>query len=73
VYISGGKKQKLSKSDIVGFFSKKGGLKAQDLGKIEILDHMSFVAVKKEALNKLLKGVATEKMKGQKYKIAVAV
>lgn len=73
VYVSGGKKEKLSKTDIVGFFSKKGGLKAQDLGKIEILDHMTFVAVKKDALNKLLKGVSNEKMKGQKYKIAVAM
>ncbi|MBC7778097.1 MAG: DEAD/DEAH box helicase [Phycisphaerae bacterium] len=72
LYISGGKKDKLSKIDIVGFLSKKGGLKPDDLGKIEMLDHMSFVAVKKEVLKHLLKAIANEKMKGKKYKIVVA-
>lgn len=72
LYISGGKKDKLSKIDIVGFLSKKGGLKPDDLGKIELLDHMSFVAVKKDILKHLLKAIANEKMKGQKYKITVA-
>lgn len=72
LYISGGKKDKLSKTDIVGFLSKQGGLKAGELGKIEILDHMSFVAVKKEAVGALLKAVQHEKMKGKKYKISIA-
>lgn len=72
LYISGGKKDKLSKTDIVGFLSKKGGLKPDQLGKIEMMDHMSFVAVKKEVLKHLLKAVANEKMKGQKYKIVQA-
>ena len=72
LYISGGKKDKLSKIDIVGFLSKKGGLKPDDLGKIEMMDHMSFVAVKKEILKHLLKAIQNEKMKGKKYKIAVA-
>ena len=72
LYISGGKKDKLSKTDIVGFLSKKGGLKPDALGKIEMMDYMSFVAVKKEVLKQVLSAVANEKMKGKKYKIAVA-
>lgn len=72
LYISGGKKNKLSKTDIVGFLSKKGGLKPDQLGKIEMMDYMSFVAVKKEVLKHLLKVIANEKMKGQKYKIVLA-
>lgn len=72
LYISGGKKDKLSKTDIVGFLSKKGGLKPESLGKIELLDHMSFVAVRKTEVKQLLKAIANEKMKGQKYKIALA-
>ena len=72
LYISGGKKDKLSKMDIVGFLSKKGDLKPGELGKIEVMDHMSFVAVKKEVVGHLLKAVQNEKMKGSKYKIAVA-
>ncbi len=65
LYISGGKKDKLSKIDIVGFLSKKGGLKPDDLGKIEMMDYMSFVAVKKDVLKHLLKAIANEKMKGE--------
>lgn len=72
LYISGGKKDKLSKTDIVGFLSKKGGLKPDALGKIEMMDYMAFAAVKKDALKQLLSAIATEKMKGKKYKIVVA-
>lgn len=71
LYISGGKKDKLSKTDIVGFLSKKGGLQKDDIGKIEILDFMSFVAVKKAVAAPLLRAVHAEKMKGKKYKIVV--
>lgn len=71
LYISGGKKDKLSKIDIVGFLSKKGHLGKDDIGKIEVMDFMSFVAVKKTVVKALLAAVQSEKMKGKKYKIVV--
>jgi superfamily II DNA/RNA helicase len=71
LYISGGKKDKLSKIDIVGFLSKKGDLQKDDVGKIELLDFMSFVAVKRPIFGKLMKSIENEKMKGKKYKIVV--
>lgn len=71
LYISGGKKDKLSKIDIVGFLSKKGDLQKDDIGKIELMDFMSFVAVKKDVVERLLKAIQSEKMKGKKYKIVV--
>ena len=71
LYISGGKKDKLSKTDIVGFLSQKGNLQKDDIGKIEVLDFMSFVAVKKAGSEQLLRAVQSEKMKGKKYKIVV--
>lgn len=72
VYISGGKKEKLNKTDIVGFFSKVGKLQKDDLGMIEVKDHLSFAAVKKNKVKDLLRLVQNEKMKGKKYKIAIA-
>jgi superfamily II DNA/RNA helicase len=69
LYISGGKKDKLSKMDIVGFLSKKADLQKDDLGKIELMDFMSFVAVKKEVAGRVVTSVQGEKMKGKKYKI----
>ncbi len=71
LYISGGKKDKLSKTDIVGFLSKKGELPNGDIGKIELLDFMSFVAVKKDKVQAVLKRIQPEKMKGKKYKIEI--
>jgi superfamily II DNA/RNA helicase len=72
IYISGGKKNKLNKFDIVGFFSQKGKLEKGDLGLIEVKDFISFAAVKYGKVNDFLKNIRDEKMKGKKYKIEVA-
>ena len=72
LYISGGKKNKLSKMDIVGFLSKKGNLDKTDIGLIEVMDFMSFAAIKKDKIKTLLNLIKNEKMKGQKYKIEEA-
>jgi len=69
IYISGGKKDKLSKIDIVGCFIQKGKLAKEDVGKIELMDFMAFVAVKKDKVADLLRLVKQEKIKGKKYKI----
>lgn len=72
IYISGGKKNKLNKIDIVGFFSQKGNLEKGDLGLIEVKDFISFAAVKFNKVKSLLNAVKNEKMKGKKFKIEVA-
>lgn len=72
VYISGGKKNKINKIDIVGFFSQKGTLEKSDLGLIEVKDFISFAAVKYNKVQDLLKNIREEKMKGKKFKIEIA-
>ena len=72
IYISGGKKTKLNKIDIVGFFSQKGKLEKGDLGLIEVKDFVSFAAVKYNKVKDLLQNIRDEKMKGKKFKIEVA-
>ena len=72
IYISGGKKTKLNKIDIVGFFSQKGKLEKGDLGLIEVKDFISFAAVKSKKVKDLLNNIRDEKMKGKKFKIEVA-
>lgn len=72
LYVSGGKKNKLNKVDIVGFFAQKGGLEKGDLGRIDVQDFISFAAVKQEKVQSLLAKISQEKMKGKKYKIEVA-
>ena len=72
IYISGGKKNKLNKIDIVGFFSQKGKLEKGDLGLIEVKDFISFAAIKSSKVKDLLKNIRDEKMKVKKFKIEVA-
>ncbi len=72
IYVSGGKKNKINKVDIVGFFSQKGQLEKGDLGLIEVKDFVSFAAVRRSVFKRLLENIKNEKMKGKKYKIEVA-
>lgn len=72
LYISAGKKDKISKGDIVGLLTKKGGLTNDDIGLITLLDFSSYVAVKRALVPKLLEGIKNEKLKGSKVKIEVA-
>lgn len=72
LYISAGKKDKISKGDILGLITKKGGLKADEIGLITTLDHSSYVSVKRPLVGKLLSNIKNEKLKKSKVKIEVA-
>ena len=66
LYIGRGKKDKLSKADILGFLCKKGGLTAPQIGRIDVNPHTSYVAIQRIALKRLLQQVSGEKIKGMK-------
>ncbi len=72
LYISAGKKDKISKGDIVGLLTKKGGLQGDDIGLITTLDFSSYVSVKRELVNKVLSNIRNEKLKNTKVKIEIA-
>ena len=72
LYIGAGRKNKVNKVDIVGFLSQKGKLGREDLGLVEVLDFSAFAAVKESKLKQLLSLVRDEKIKGKKYKVALA-
>ncbi|HCM77247.1 MAG TPA: helicase [Cytophagales bacterium] len=72
LYISAGKKDKISKGDIVGLLTKKGGLSSSDIGIITSLDFSSYVAVKRSLANQALSKIKNEKLKNKKVKIEVA-
>lgn len=66
LYIGRGKKDKLSKTDILGFLCKKGGLRAEQIGQIDLSAHAAYAAVQRNTLKMLLQQVAGEKIKGMK-------
>lgn len=72
LYISAGKKDKVNKTDIVGMLIRKGKLQKEEVGRIEVLDHVAYVAVKTAKANAVLQLVKGEKVKNLKVKIAVA-
>ncbi|MBB6236367.1 ATP-independent RNA helicase DbpA [Pedobacter sp. AK013] len=72
LYLAHGKKDKINKIDIVGLFLQKGNLTKEDLGLIEVKDTTSYIAVKRSKVEKLLKALSGEKIKGKKLKLEVA-
>ncbi len=71
LYIGRGKRDKLSKSDVLGFFCKKGGLKAANIGRIDIGSHYAYVAIERVKVKEVLTRIANEKIKGMKTLIEV--
>lgn len=72
LYIGKGKKDKLSKMDVVGFMFKKGMMAKEDLGMVEVKDYFSYVAIKSSKVKEVLRLIQNEKIKNMKTKIDVA-
>jgi len=68
--INRGKRDKLSKKDIVGFLFQKGGLEKEELGMVEVRESYSFAAVKRTRLASVLKNIEDEKIKNMKAKFS---
>ena len=66
VYIGRGKKEKISKGDVVGFFTKNGGLQGSDLGRIDVMEHCAYVAIRREVAEAAMDKVKGLKIKGEK-------
>lgn len=66
IYVGKGKRDKISRGDLAGFFMKKGGLRADEVGTIMVFDRYSYVAVKMNRMREVLKTVQGEKIKGIK-------
>ncbi|PWK78216.1 ATP-independent RNA helicase DbpA [Mucilaginibacter oryzae] len=72
LYIAAGKKDKVNKVDIVGLLLKKGGLAKDDLGLIEVLDHSSYAAIKRDKIEAVVRQIKAEKIKGKKVKMEIS-
>ncbi|MEO0338242.1 MAG: DEAD/DEAH box helicase [Bacteroidota bacterium] len=71
LFISGGRKDKISKGDIAGLFLKQGGLKKDELGLIELKQDCAFVAVPKKRIKGLIKQLDNTRLKKKKVRIKV--
>ena len=66
LYVGKGKRDKISRGDLAGFFIKKGGLNPDEVGTILVFQDYSYVAVKLKRMREVLKKVVGEKIKGVK-------
>jgi superfamily II DNA/RNA helicase len=71
LFISGGRKDKISKGDIAGLFFKQGGLNKEQLGVIELKQDCAFVSVKSKSVNHLLQMVNNSRLKKKKVRISI--
>lgn len=66
IYIGKGKKDKISKGDIVGYLCKIGQLQPSEIGKIDVKDRYAYVAVARPNVKQVLKLTQGQKIKGVK-------
>ena len=71
LYFNVGRKEKISRGDIVGFLIAKGGLEAGEIGQIVLRDHAALVAVPLDKARKVLAKIAPEKIKNTRAKISL--
>lgn len=72
VFFSAGKKDKLSRGDLLGFLVKECGLNASQVGKLRVADRYSLAAVPRTALVHILKVASEKKIKGKKIRVSDA-
>jgi superfamily II DNA/RNA helicase len=71
LFISGGRKDKISKGDIAGLFFKQGGLQRDELGTIELKNDCAFVAVPRAKSSSLIARLNNSRLKKKKVRISL--
>lgn len=68
VSIDGGKRQKLRPGDILGALTKEAGIPGEDIGKINVTNQVSFIAIKIRSVKRALAQFREGKIKGKRFK-----
>lgn len=67
--INGGRKNKIRAGDILGALTANTNLPGKQIGKIDIFDTISYVAIERQIAKQALKVLSEGKIKGRKYKV----
>ncbi len=71
LYFNVGRKEKISRGDIVGYLAQKGGLTAGEIGKIVLNDHNALVAVPALKAKDAAAAVAPHKIKNTRARVSI--
>ncbi len=69
LHINAGRKEKISRGDVVGFLVANGGLAASEIGRIDVADHQILVAVPREKARSVVVAVAPFKLKNKRVRV----
>lgn len=72
LYFKAGKKEKISKADIVGFIANNSQIAPNEIGVINVYDHYALVAVPKQKAKAAVSQLLKAKIKGKKIRIEIA-
>ncbi|MCH5327177.1 MAG: DEAD/DEAH box helicase, partial [Duncaniella sp.] len=71
LYFNVGKKEKISKGDVVGYIIAKGGLTSAEIGPVTLRDHSALAAVPRAKADTLAATLAPHKIKNTRAKVTV--
>jgi superfamily II DNA/RNA helicase len=71
VFVSGGRRDKISKGDIAGLFFKQGGLSKDQLGNIELKQDCAFVGVAESEVGRVIGTLDNRRLKKKKVRLRV--
>ncbi len=71
VYISGGRRDKISKGDVAGLFLKQGQIQKDQLGVIELKQNCTYAGVHAEVAERLIKKTNNTRLKKKKVRISL--
>ena len=72
LYITGGRRDKISKGDVAGLFIKQGKVKNEQVGVIEIKQDVAYVGVHAEVAQKLIERTNNSRLK-TKLKVRISL
>ncbi|MBF0352650.1 MAG: ATP-dependent RNA helicase DbpA [SAR324 cluster bacterium] len=67
--IEGGKKDKVRPGDILGALTGEAGIEARHIGKIDIYDRQSYVAIDRNMIDHACSSLKNGKIKGRKFSV----
>jgi len=71
LYVTGGRRDKISKGDLAGLFLKQGQIRKDQLGVIELQQKSSYVGVHAEIAEELIEKTNNTKLKKKKVRISL--
>jgi ATP-independent RNA helicase DbpA len=67
--IDGGRKNKLRPGDILGALTGEGGIAGSEVGKIDVFDFHTYVAIMRQSCDQALASLGRNRIKGRFFKV----